>query len=159
LHMEQRLTRMSNTFEVPSSSTAVKSHIYVFAFEYMVWHHSRDNQHWHNWRGTVDIWRLILLLRHYGRLNDLIFSVCFSHCEGVMADGAIDVHIIHLGDQKGLRRLVIPRFGFGWIGTAWMAWSAVQTLSELYSSIWFTRRHSMACCSDGCSSQETGARV
>ncbi len=32
-----------------------------FAFEYMDRLHSRGNQHWHNWRGAVDLWRLILL--------------------------------------------------------------------------------------------------
>ena len=60
----------------------------------MVGLHGHGNQHWHNWLGRVDIWRLILHLRLYNRLNDLIFSVCFSHCEGVLAEGALDVHIM-----------------------------------------------------------------
>jgi hypothetical protein len=34
-----------------------------------------------------------------------------------MADGAIDVHIMApLATKKGLRRLMIPWFGFDWIG-------------------------------------------
>jgi hypothetical protein len=66
----------------------------------MVWLQSRGNQHWHNWRGIVDIWQLILHLRLYDRLNDLIFSVYFSHCEGVLAEGAIGVHIMAPWRQK-----------------------------------------------------------
>jgi hypothetical protein len=60
-----------------------------FAFEYIDRLHSRGNQHWHSRHLATD-----LILRHYDRFNDLIFSVCFSHCEGVMAEGAIDVHIM-----------------------------------------------------------------
>jgi hypothetical protein len=31
-----------------------------FAFEYIDRLHSRGNQHWHSWRGTVGMWRLVL---------------------------------------------------------------------------------------------------